>query len=293
MTFQALKQTNQKLFQNPKLSEHNKEVLNDYFRYKKANVGKTHLHDIASRFNRLAEKIDFPLDNPEKRDIENLIGAINHDEIRREDGGLYSEYSKDSLYKTLSNFYTDFLDHKDWFEDFDNPANIEVKVEPEKIPNPSQIREIASQSNNLRDKTLIMFGWATGARIGELLYTRETHKYPEGIKWRDIRFKGDEMWVTLRGKTGEREIPVRTSKPLMEQLWEQSEKNLEKHVFRQLNPSNICPKCNSKLNAKNRSRNYNQRKYECKNCNWEGKHTQADKERRPLDDSAARKMLKD
>lgn len=108
----------------------------------------------------------------------------------------------------------------------------------------------------------------------------------------DIRFKGDEMWVTLRGKTGEREIPVRTSKPLMEQLWEQSEKNLDKHVFRQLNPSNICPKCDSKLNAKNRSKNYNQRKYECKNCNWEGKHTQADKERRPLDDSAARKLLK-
>jgi len=82
MTFQALKQTNQKLFQNPKLSEHNKEVLNDYFRYKKANVGKTHLQDISSRFNRLAEKIDFPLDDPEKRDIENLIGAINHDEIK-------------------------------------------------------------------------------------------------------------------------------------------------------------------------------------------------------------------
>ena len=39
MTFQALKQTNRKLFQNPNLSEHNKKVLEDFFR--KARAGGT------------------------------------------------------------------------------------------------------------------------------------------------------------------------------------------------------------------------------------------------------------
>lgn len=292
MSFQALKQTNQKLKQNPELTDHNKEVLNNFFRHKKTSVGGAHLEDISSRFNALADHIDFPLDDPDKKDLEKLIGAINHNEVTREDGKAYSEYSKDSLYKTLSNFYTSFKDYGDWFDDFENPANIQVQVEPEKIPSPEQIREIASQANNQRDEALVLFGWAVGARIGELLYTRETHKYPEGIKWRDIRFKGDEMWVTLRGKTGEREVPVRTSMPLMKNLWENSEKDLDSHVFKKQNISNICPKCDTKLNAKNRSRNYSQRKYECENCGWEGRHTEAEKERRPLDDEAARKMLK-
>lgn len=135
------------------------------------------MEKIPSRFNTLAEHIDFQLDEPEKKDIEKLIGAINNDEIRRNDGERYSEYSKDSLYKTLSNFYTDYLDYTDWFEDFDNPANIQVKVDPEKIPSPKQIKEIASEANNLKDEALVLFGWAVGARIGELLVTRETHNF--------------------------------------------------------------------------------------------------------------------
>jgi len=291
MTFQALNQTNQKLSQNPELSKHNKEVLNNYFRYKKTSVGGSHLQDMASRFNSLAELIDFPLDEPEKKDVEKLIGAINHDELKKANGENYSEYSKDSLYKTLTNFYTDFLDYKEWFEDFSNPANIQVKVEPEKIPSPEHIRKFSAQANNLRDKAFIMFGWATGARIGELLYTQESHKYPEGIKWRDIRFDENEMWVTLRGKTGEREIPVRTSKPLMKRLWEQSDKDLDGHVFKERNQSNLCPKCGKKAKTRDRS-TYSRRTYGCDNCGWKGKHTEARKEKKPWKDSAARKTLK-
>ncbi|MFB6187592.1 MAG: hypothetical protein ABEI86_12100, partial [Halobacteriaceae archaeon] len=142
--------------------------------------------DIASRFNVLAPYINFPLDNPDKQDIEELIGAINQDEITKQNGEPYSEYSKDSLYKSLSNFYTDFLDYKEWFDDFDNPANITVKVEPEKIPSPKQIKQIADQARSLRDRVMILLGWSVGARAGELWYTRKTHKYPEGIKWKDI-----------------------------------------------------------------------------------------------------------
>ena len=60
MTFQALKQTNQALYKNPNLSEHNKEVLEDFFRKARAGGGgKATLRDYSSRFNKLADHIDF------------------------------------------------------------------------------------------------------------------------------------------------------------------------------------------------------------------------------------------
>jgi hypothetical protein len=65
MGFNSLEQTNQKLATNPDLSEHNKEVLDDFFRkIRSGGAGDSTLQDYASRLNKLAEEIDFDLDNP-------------------------------------------------------------------------------------------------------------------------------------------------------------------------------------------------------------------------------------
>lgn len=69
MKFDSLKQTHQELFQNPELSEHNKKVLNEFFRKQRSGgSGKATLSDYASRFNSLAPHIDFKLDEAGQRE---------------------------------------------------------------------------------------------------------------------------------------------------------------------------------------------------------------------------------
>ncbi|PSH02274.1 MAG: hypothetical protein BRC26_01390, partial [Nanohaloarchaea archaeon QH_8_44_6] len=303
MTFNAVKQTNQKLHSNPEISDHNKQVLDEFFRTMQTRgTGESTLKDYASRFNSIAEHIDFKLDQAERRDIESIVAGFNTDRITKRNEEPYSDYSKKKFWKTIRVFYKTFMDKKgkgfneeldgtELIEDLEISTNINYDIDLDTRPTPEHIQSVAEQTNNLRDRALIQFGWATGARIGELLYTDESHKYPKGIKWEDIRFNGDEMWVTLRGKTGEREIPIRTSKPLMKRLWEQSEKELESHVFKEKNMSNLCPKCNSRVYARDRS-TYERRTYGCDSCGWEDNHEKAKKEKKPLKDSAARKRLK-
>lgn len=69
MAFDSLGQTNQKLAQNPELSDHNKQVLDDFFRKARSGgAGDATLRDYASRFNSIAEHIDFILDETDKTD---------------------------------------------------------------------------------------------------------------------------------------------------------------------------------------------------------------------------------
>jgi len=79
MGFNSLEQTNQKLFQNPELSEHNKEVLTDFFRKARSGTsGEAILQDYASRFNKLAESVDFPLDDPDQEDLESRVDGLEN-----------------------------------------------------------------------------------------------------------------------------------------------------------------------------------------------------------------------
>lgn len=54
MAFDSLGQTNWKLAQNPELSDHNKEVLDDFLRkVRSGGAGSATLRDYSSRFNKL------------------------------------------------------------------------------------------------------------------------------------------------------------------------------------------------------------------------------------------------
>ena len=87
MAFDSLGQTNQKLAKNPDLSDHNKQVLDDFFRKAESGgAGTSTLQDYSSRFNKLAEEIDFDVDNPSQRDLDELIAKFNMDKIRKNNG---------------------------------------------------------------------------------------------------------------------------------------------------------------------------------------------------------------
>lgn len=78
MIFNSLKRTNQKLAVNPNLSDHNKQVLEDFFKKSRSGgSGKAILRDYSSRFNKLADRIDFQLDNSEKSDLQEIYAQLN------------------------------------------------------------------------------------------------------------------------------------------------------------------------------------------------------------------------
>lgn len=307
MAFNALEQTNQKLFSNPELSKHNKEVLNEFFRKQRSSGGggDSTLRDYASRFNSLAEHIDFELDQPEKRDLEDIIAKFNQDLITKNNGEPYSDHSKAKFWKTLSVFYQSFIkkEGKGFQEDINGPELLEdlelrispvVKVNPDTKPVPEEVKQLAEAANNLRDQALIMFGWSTGCRIGEITQTQHDS---DPILWKHIKFKDDYMQVKIseggknsRGKTGERTIPVRVGMPLMRQLYEEESPSMEDPVFRKIQPTLFCPECREKA-VKHTDASYDKRVYRCKSCSWKGKHNEAVKERQPLKDDAVRRTL--
>ncbi|MFB6143934.1 MAG: tyrosine-type recombinase/integrase [Candidatus Nanohaloarchaea archaeon] len=252
MKFDALKQTHSKLVQNPEMSEHNKEVLEEFFRKARSQgTGDATLRDYASRFNSLAEHIDFPLDEPDKKDIEEIIAKLNSDEIRKQNGEKYSDHSKDKTWCTISRFYRGFIkkqgkgynpeiDGHELLEDLKVNVDLSVNLDPDTKPSPEEVKTVAEAADTPRDRALIIFGWATGARIGELVVTQHDD---EPLRWKDLKFTEEALWVTLDGKTGERQIPVRTGQALMRTLWEQSNAELGEPVFTKNRRTSNCPEC--------------------------------------------------
>lgn len=306
MPFNAIKQTNQKLHSNPELSDHNKQVLNEFFRVMQTRgTGQATLKNYASRFNSMAEYIDFKLDQPKRKDLENIIAGFNTDQITKNGGEEpYSDYSKKKVYKTLSVFYNTFIDKQgrghnpdiDGQELLDGlkiKTNIDHTIDLETRPTPDHVKKASEQTNNLRDRALILFGWATGARIGELGKTPKHQQHPEPLKWKDIKFKDREMHVTLNGKTGERTIPIRVSMPEMKQLFNQEDPELGDPVFRQMQPRLYCPKCGNRARSNGRG-TYESREYTCQadKCSWSGHHTDTVKRRKPMTDQDMRKVLR-
>ncbi|NMJ77107.1 hypothetical protein GLU64_01705 [Nanohaloarchaea archaeon] len=146
MTFQSLQRTNQKLASNPEISEHNKKVLNKFFKKTRSGgSGKAILTDYSSRFNKLGEVIDFKLDEASKEDIENIYARFNQDEIKKRNGGKYSDYSKDKFDSTIKKFYTWFIkkkgkgfnpdiDGEDLVEDVEMRIDLSTNVDPDRLP---------------------------------------------------------------------------------------------------------------------------------------------------------------
>lgn len=301
MGFNSLQQTNQKLFQNPELSEHNKDVLEDFFRKARSGgAGNAILRDYASRFNKLAEEVDFQLDDPDQEDLERIVGDFNTDRIRKNNGDKYSDYSKDKFWSTLSKFYNWFIkkegkgynpdiDGPELLEDLEIKVDLSVEVDPDRKPTPEEIKKVANQADNLRDKAIILFGWATGARVGEIFKTQYND---EPLTWRDLEFREDKIWVTLDGKTGEREIPVKISKPVMEDYWDSCDADLDDPVFRKANTTSLCPECSDKLNLKGTKCAYEDRKYRCPGCEWEGPIQEVKKEKGALSANAVRRIVR-
>jgi predicted RNA-binding Zn-ribbon protein involved in translation (DUF1610 family) len=312
MPYNYLPHYSKKLVENPEISDHNKEVLDKFVQKMEGRGTKPGtINGYLSRFNTLAPKINFKLDEATQDDLEILASDINQDRVERQRGdGNFADKTKKKFFKALKCFYNQFIRKpgEGFNADLDGERLVgdisaqtkeeddddEDKVNLKKIPTPEQVRKVAAGSS-LRDKCIILFCWGLGCRTGEVFKTDETHDYPEPLKWKDIQFKNREMAVTLRGKTGVRTIEPRMALPLMKKLSNQKDPDLEDPVFVQDQNTLYCPNCSDvRVKSKPEERNYNyeKRTYECSDCGWEGTHHDALKKKRPMDGDDARVMLR-
>jgi integrase len=301
VTFESLQQTNQELASNPEISRHNKQVLEDFFRKARSGgAGDATPQNYASRFNKLCALIDFKLDQPERQDLEGVVAAFNRDDIRKDNGERYADYSKNKFWKAMTRFYQGFIksEGKGYVESIDGPKLLEdmqmdvelsTEVDSDSLPAPEQVAEVAEAAESLRDTAIVLFGWATGARVGELFSTQ----YNENtLKWNDLTFESDKLWVALDGKSGNREIPVKTSMAAIRQLWESGSHDLDDPVFTKNSRTYYCPKCGQRTSPVTRT-TYENREYQCQSeeCSWKGGNQEVDKRVDPLTDHSVRRLL--
>jgi predicted RNA-binding Zn-ribbon protein involved in translation (DUF1610 family) len=140
----------------------------------------------------------------------------------------------------------------------------------------------------LRDQTLIILLWSSGARVGEIFNT-EYNDYV--LKWKNVNFKDDKAWIELKGKTGEREIPIKTGKLLLEELYKESDSDLNSPVFKEQRQKTFCPDCGSKVSLDSSNTSKGSKKYSCDSCSWKGDGYEVERVYRPMTDDAVRRVL--
>jgi len=91
---------------------------------------------------------------------------------------------------------------KDIVKKIEDKKDIEIS---DKFLNEKDIEKMASSLENIRDSTLLLMLWETGARISELY----------DISLNNIEEDGNHKKVKLNGFTGERKIPISKSIPYL------------------------------------------------------------------------------
>jgi len=236
-----LKNSLSKVRQNPDISKHNKELLEQFYSY----LVSQDLSD--SRINRhlqcirvLAEHIDYTLEICSKTQMRELVADINTNEIKER---KLSDSTKAEYRKTLIKFYSDFLENMkedipslDESFDGENLTNFFTSTtrrnipDPDLLPTPNTVRQLVKNTDKTRDKALLMILWSTGGRISEIL----------GLQWQDVRFqqnKGHKVAkVIFRDtKTGDnRKVPVRSGYVYLKNLQNKDSRSseAEAYVFR-------------------------------------------------------------
>lgn len=277
-----------KLTKSEELSDHNKQVLEDFFDIWRDRVAnKSTCEGYANKWLNFAPYIDFKIDEASREEMQELYKKLERGKISKQNDEEYSPVSKEKHHKAMSTFYRNFIDYPNSGyknNDTNGPSVVngldkrldtktkDDKVKKETKPDPSQIKEIASNTTKFRDKCLIVFGWAVGARSGEVFPTPDK---PEALKWKDIKFNDDDsMTVHLRLNNkkkvpNRRRVNVIASKPLMEELYKRENPDLDDPVFKKDNPKLQCHKCGStvqRVEGEKGKKSYN-RKYRCDDCN--------------------------
>lgn len=160
-----------------------------------------------------------------KADIEALVKKI----MENKD---YTAWTKQDYMVVIKKFFKwlynkNIEDEDDWevpilvkFIKIHKPK--EAKTIPSDLLTPKEVRMLADQTKNLRERALILSLYESGARIGELL----------NLKVKDVTFDSYGAKLKLFGKTGPREVRIIGSAPaISEWLTHDHPKRNDKNSF--------------------------------------------------------------
>lgn len=164
-------------------------------------------------FKRIAPLIDFDLRDASKRQVEDLVLAINageHEgvEWRKES---YSPHTLADDRSAIQTFYSWYLDEES--PDICDFIRCKAKKSELDPPNPEELLQVSEAEKiidacmNPRDRCMLGLLWDSGMRVKEIM----------ALEWRDIRIDQDAMMhVHVReGKNGGRHIHLYESVPLI------------------------------------------------------------------------------
>jgi site-specific recombinase XerD/phage FluMu protein Com len=172
---------------------------------------------------KIAKMLSKDFSKTDKNDIKKLCSTINNTN--------YKEWTKHDYKVVLKRFYKWLREEEG--QEFDKgqypnevkwiPLNMkkERKRLPKEMLTIEEIKNLANQTNNLRDRCLILLLYESGARIGELL----------NLKIKDIESDEYGAKINLFGKTGERKIRIIASAPSISNWLLEHPKKEDKNSF--------------------------------------------------------------
>lgn len=176
----------------------NQEFIKDFVRScELQEISKGRIGKYVYLLSKISEWSGKDFDKVGKKDIEELVLRINN--------MSFGEWSKHDYKVGIKKFFR-FMGKDELV------AWIKTTIKrnkDENLPNEvytlEEVEKLIKTADNPRDKALISFLYESGCRISELL----------NIKLKDVKFEEDYALVNVMGKTGNREVPISKSIPLL------------------------------------------------------------------------------
>lgn len=228
---QRIRNTLEEIEKSEKVSDHNKQVVEDFKRYLESqNLSLDRISRYLYSLKKIVLNIDWKLDEPDKDKAIDLVGDINRSEYWNKE---IADATKKEYLKLLRKLWDDWLDGQredidgEELTDFFSVTEKKNYDSPEILPKPSHIAEVVRNIPRARGRSFAMLLW-TSARVGAVL----------GCRWKDIRLHSDIATVRFRDtKTGDdREVPAASAYPFLKKYKEQDPlgDNPEAFLFRPL-----------------------------------------------------------
>lgn len=196
----------------PILEQNKETIIRFHNRQRAKGASDERIVKLSWQLRKIAYILGKPFEETTPEDVERIISEINRGKctLSWKEGKEFSAWTKSDYARVLKQFYKWLRGTKE------TPAEVEwinTKLKQHEtvmdfdLITWEDINELAKAADNPKDLAFIHFIYEAGARVGELL----------NIRLSDLKFLDRYARVRLKGKTGERWIPLVISVPYLAQ----------------------------------------------------------------------------
>ncbi|MFW6048502.1 MAG: tyrosine-type recombinase/integrase [Candidatus Natronoplasma sp.] len=188
----------ERLKNNDKVLEENKQKILDFDRYLRLNdYSANRRYKYLTRIQWFAEFLDKPFEETERREIEDMVFKVKDKDV--------AQATKNDYKVLLKRFYkwVNGGEYPECIKWLNTSSKAKARKIPEELLTEEDVTKLIKSCENARNRAFISLLWESGARIGELIDitigSLEDHKH--GLQ------------VTINGKTGYRHLILISSVP--------------------------------------------------------------------------------